>query len=139
MPSDPSDVSEPLVSSEMAIDPNFQAAITRLYRLTVYGRWLVVVGLWLTVGIASLWALRYPIGLLREYFTWATVRYGLIHTPIAALGLGLCFGMTAAVLFWQTRNIVWGLPQTEHDRLGKAVAKINQQGVTHPLWQWVWK
>lgn len=119
-------------------DPHFQAAVQRLHELTVYGRWLTVLGLWLTVGSVSLWSLRYPISLLREYFTWAAVRWGLIFQPLPALGLGLCVGMTLAVLVWQSRNILVGLPKVEHQRLEKQVLKICEQGSSHPLWKWVY-
>ncbi|MCY7324421.1 MAG: hypothetical protein LH660_22130 [Phormidesmis sp. CAN_BIN36] len=119
-------------------DPNFQAAVQRLHELTVYGRWLTVLGLWPTVGSVSLWSLRYPISLLREYFTWAAVRWGLIFQPLPALGLGLCVGMTLAVLVWQSRNILVGLPKLERQRLEKQVLKICEQGSSHPLWKWVY-
>ena len=125
--------------AEDALDPTFQTAMTRLYRVTVYGRWLLVSGLWLTVGVASLWGLRYPISLLQEHFTWSAVRYGLVDNTLAAIGLGICCGITLAVLFWQSRNILFGLPQTEQSHLKKTVAQIKQQGATHPLWKWVWR
>ena len=121
------------------LDPTLQTAIDRLYRLTVYGRWLLVSGLWLTIGAASLWGLRYPITLLQEHFTWSALRYGLVSNTLPAIGLGLCIGLTLAVLLWQSRNIIWDLPETEKTRLKKAVAQIKQQGETHPLWKWVWK
>ncbi len=118
-------------------DPKFRSAVQRLHRVTIYGRWLFVLGLWLTVGSFSLWGLRYPISLLRDYFTWAALRYGLAYHPIAAIGLGLCIGMTVSVLVWQSRNILFGLPRAEQQRLEKMVLKIHQQGVSHPLWRWV--
>ena len=119
-------------------DPNFQAVVQRLHKLTVYGRWLTVLGLWLTVGSVSLWSLRYPISLLRDYFTWAAVRWALVFQPLPALGLGLCVAMTIAVLVWQSRNILVGLPRLERQRLEKQVLKIREQGSSHPLWKWVY-
>lgn len=134
---------EPPSESDLSIappekDPNFQAAVQRLHELTVYGRWLTVLGLWLTVGSASLWSLRYPISLLQDYFTWAAVRWALIFQPFPAMGLGLCVGMTIAVLIWQSRNILVGLPKLERQRLERQVLKIGEQGSSHPLWKWVY-
>lgn len=126
-------------SAAIDLDPTLQVAIDRLYQLTLYGRWLMVGGLWLTVGTASLWGLSYPLTLLRHYFTWSAVRYGLAANPLPAIGLGLCIGLTLAVLLWQSRNILFGLPAVEKTRLKKAVVHIKQQGQTHPLWKWVWQ
>jgi hypothetical protein len=126
-----------------SLDPNeaaqFQAEMRRLHQLTVYGRWLFVSGVWLTVGGLSLWQLRFRIQLLMDYFTWSAVRYGLAYHQWAALGLALCLGMTAAVLTWQSRNWLFGLSQIERIRLQHQVQRIRQQGVTHPLWRWIHK
>ena len=118
-------------------DPKFIADVQRLHQLAVTGRWLVVLGLWLTVGIASLWGLRYPISLMREYFTWAALRNGMIHDYIPAIGLAFCIGLTIAVLVWQSRNILFGLPKDYQQHLEKTVLKIRQQGESHPLWKWM--
>ncbi len=109
----------------------------RLYRVMLYGRWLFVSGLWLTVGLLSLWHLRGMLALMQEYFTWAALRYGLLFHPWAALGLGLCIGMTLSVLIWQSRNILWGVPSAEQRRLKASVLKLRQQGKSHPLWKWI--
>lgn len=130
--SDGSSFSEALSSDEL-----FAKQIDRLHHLTVLGRWSLVFTLWLTVGIASLWMLRADIALLQQYFTWTAVRYGLAYNPIAAIGLGLCVGMTVATLVWQSRNILLGLPQQEKRRLAQQVQKIRQQGSSHPLWKWI--
>jgi hypothetical protein len=130
-PSDPS----PDAWSTGAPDPVFQAEVHRLHQLTVYGRWLVVGLLWLTVGLLSLWGLRYPISLIHEHFTWAAIRYGLAFHPWPALGLTICVGLTVAVLVWQSRNILVGLPQRDQDRLKRQVCRIRQQGPSHPLWK----
>ncbi len=119
-------------------DPTFQAAVQRLHKLTVYGRWLTVLGLWLTVGSLSFWSLRYPISLLQDYFTWAAVRWAIVFQPLPAMGLGICVAMTVAVLIWQSRNILVGLPKLERQRLEKQVLKICEQGSSHPLWRWVY-
>lgn len=120
-------------------DSSFVGQVERLHRLTVYARWLVVVFLWLTLAPLCLWDLRAEIELLRDYFTWSSVRYGLLFHPFATLGLGLCVGITLGVLIWQSRNILFGMPVTERQRLEKLVYRIRQQGYSHPLWKWVCK
>jgi hypothetical protein len=124
---------------EIELDPIFKNQIDNLYRLSVYGRWLVITLLWLTVGTYSLWDLRYPISLIQEYFTWAAVKYGLAFQPIPAFGLCLCIGMMTGTLVWQSRNMIWGIPKKERQRLIKQVCQIRQQGRSHPLWKWVVK
>lgn len=117
--------------------PTFAGQVQRLHRLTVYGRWLVVGILWMSVGSLSLWGLRYPISLWLEYFTWSAVRYGLFYNWLPTIGLSLCIGMTAAVLIWQSRNILLGMPADERRRLEQQVHQIRKQGPSHPLWKLV--
>jgi hypothetical protein len=118
-------------------DPVFAQQVQRLHQLTVYGRWLFVAGLWLTIAPISLWKLQPEIALWRQYFTWVAVRYGLFYNPVPTLGLAFCIGMAAATLIWQSRNILIGLPKPEQQRLEKQVCRIRQQGPSHPLWKWV--
>ncbi len=118
-------------------DSSFARQVQRLHKLTVYGRWLLVVFLWLTLAPLCLWNLRTEIEFLREYFTWVAVRYGLLFHPFAAIGLGLCIGMTLGVLVWQSRNILVGMPDLEKQRLEKQVHRIRQRGPSHPLWKWI--
>ncbi|NJK29543.1 MAG: hypothetical protein HC851_14110 [Acaryochloris sp. RU_4_1] len=119
------------------LDPRLLAEIERLHQLTLYSRWLVVGILWLTVGSISLWSLRDSIQLWLEYFTWSAVKYALVYNRIAAIGLGICMGTTLAVLIRQSRIILWGLPNHEHQRLSHQVLRIRVQGRSHPLWKWV--
>ena len=119
------------------LDPTFKQQVQRLHHLTVYGRWLFVALLWISIGSLSLWALRSEIALWRQYFTWAAVRYGLYYNPLPTFGLAFCIGMTVAVLVWQSRNILLGLPRPEQRRLEEQVYRIRQQGSSHPLWKWV--
>ncbi len=135
---EPSDDSQSELQSETQLESQFIAAIARLHELTVWGRWIVVTVLWLTVGSWSLWQMRKVWEVAWEYFSWSAIRYGLIFHPLAAAGLGLCIGMTLSVLIWQSRNILWGLPEAEQQTLQKRVLKIQQQGVSHPLWKWVY-
>jgi len=118
-------------------DPSFAQQVQRLHQLQVYGRWFFVSFLWLTVVPVCLWNLRAEIALWRQYFTWVAVRYGLFDHPMATFGLAFCIGMTTAVLVWQSRNILLGLPQQEKQRLEQQVFRIRQQGPSHPLWKWV--
>jgi hypothetical protein len=135
-PSAPSAANSP---PEIELDPIFKNQIDNLYRLNLYGRWLVIGLMWLTIGIYSLWGLRYPISLIQEDFTWAAVKYGLIGEPIPAFGLCLCVGMMTGTLVWQSRNIIWGIPNKERQRLTQQVGNIRKQGNSHPLWKWVVK
>jgi hypothetical protein len=118
-------------------DSSFAQQVKKLHQLQVYGRWLFVTFLWLTIAPICLWDLRTELALWRQYFTWVAVRYGLFYHPLATLGLAFCIGMTVAVLVWQSRNILLGLPQREKQRLEQQVWRIRQTGPSHPLWKWV--
>jgi len=133
------DQSQDLPSGHVGLAPDsvLVQEIERLHRLSLYGRWLVVCLLWLTVGTLSLWNLRLPIQLLLDYFTWAAVRYGIIYNRLPSLGLIFCIAMTVSVLVWQTRNLLWGRPRREQKRLEQQVLRIRQQGPSHPLWKFV--
>jgi hypothetical protein len=118
-------------------DSSFVQQVQRLHRLTVYGRWAFVTFLWITLLPLCLWNLRTEISILQQYFTWVSLQYGLIFHPLSALGLVFCISTTIAVLVWQGRNMISGLPQNEKERLEKQVCRIRQQGKSHPLWKWV--
>lgn len=124
------------IESEV-LDPIFAEKIQKLHRLTVYGRWLFSLCLWLIIAPFCLWDLRVELSLLQQYFTWIGLRYALIFHPLSTLGLSLCIAMTTSVLVWQSRNILWGLPLQEQENLKKQVYRIRQQGSSHPLWKWV--
>ncbi|MGB8699429.1 MAG: hypothetical protein WCD18_08445 [Thermosynechococcaceae cyanobacterium] len=125
------------VAAAMEPDETLQRETQRLYRLAVYGRWIFVLVLWLTVGSLSLWQLRFRIQLLLDYFTWSAVKYGLAYHQVSAFGLFLCVGVTTSVIVWQARNWLFGLPKSEAVRFQQQVLRIRQQGHTHPLWHWV--
>lgn len=118
-------------------DPDFQDEIQRLHEVTVKGRWLAVGVCWLTVVPCSIWILRYNIALVRDYFTWAAVRYGLAEHPFAAFGLVLTLGMTTGLLVWQSRNIIAGFPKRYKIQLAEQVIRIRHKGRKHPLWKFV--
>ncbi|MEO0966890.1 MAG: hypothetical protein AAFX80_00815 [Cyanobacteria bacterium J06639_18] len=125
------------VNHEDNSDPEFERQVQRLYELTVYSRWLLIVFVWLTIVPICLWSLRMEIALWKEYFTFAAVRYGLISHPLAALGLAFSIGMILAVLIWQSRNILFGLSSEEKKLLEDRVWRIRKQGSNHPLWKWI--
>ncbi|MEL6816529.1 MAG: hypothetical protein AAFP03_17215 [Cyanobacteria bacterium J06598_3] len=97
--------------------------------------WWVCLALWLTVGMLSLWLLREDLQELREYFTWAALRYMLYYGRPAAMGLGLCFGLTLALLYAESRQILWGISAGEQARLQDRLNKIHAQGPSHPQWK----
>lgn len=131
--------SDPSLAKSPALhrDPTFQEQVDRLQQVLVTGRWLGVIGLWATVGVLSLWSLRHEIPLWFDYFTWVAVRYGLAYHRLAAIGLGLCVGITLVMLLRQSRTLLVGRPQQEQRRLEQQVLRIRQQGPSHPLWQQV--
>ena len=96
--------------------------------------WLSLV-LWLTVGLLSLWALRFEFQELREYFTWAAVRAMLVVNRLPVFGLGLCVGLTIALLYAESRHILFGLSPSEKRQLASQLDKIQRQGSSHPQWQ----
>ncbi|MGB7084870.1 MAG: hypothetical protein WBD47_04905 [Phormidesmis sp.] len=97
--------------------------------------WWVCLALWLSVGLLSLWWLRLELQELMAYFTWSAVRYMLYYERLAAMGIGLCFGLTLALLWSESRHILWGLSESEKSRLVKQLNKIHEQGPTHPQWK----
>lgn len=119
------------------LDPTFAQEVERLHRLSAYGRWLVVGLFWLSVGLLSLWHLRTEISLWIDYFTWSAVRYSILYNRLPALGLIFCIAVTISVLVWQTRNILWGRPRREQNRLEQQLLRIRKQGPSHPLWKFV--
>ena len=121
----------------MTIQSNFQQKVNRLYELSLYGRWLFVIASWLTLGLYAIWNLREEIALCLDYFTWTAVYYGLHFNVLPTLCLAFCIGTTLSVLLWQSRNIIWGLPEIERRKLERKVEKILNKGTKHPLWKWI--
>ncbi len=111
--------------------------VQRLIEVQTYLRWMFDGFLWLTVGTASLWAMRSDIELWIASFTWAAVRMSLIFHRLPFLGLGICVAMTLSTLVWQSSIILWGINQRERRSLINQVKKIQAKGKSHPLWRWV--
>ena len=118
-------------------DPHFARQVQKLHHLTIRGRWLLLSCLWLIIAPLSLWGLKDEILLWRQYFTWVAMRYALYYHPFSTLGLVICVNMTLIVLVLQSRNFIFGLPQSELKRLEQKVSQIRQQGQSHPLWKWI--
>jgi hypothetical protein len=119
------------------IQTDFEQKVNRLYQLSIYGRWLVAIFSWLTLGVYAIWSLRQEIALGLDYFTWAAVYYGLHFNFLPTLCLAFCIGTTMSVLLWQSRNLIWGLPEIEQRQLARQVEKIMARGAKHPLWKWI--
>jgi len=109
--------------------------IARLLTVHLYLRWAVVLCLWMTVGLTSLWALRAEIELWLDYFTWTAVRFALQYNRWAFLGLGLCVGATLGVLIWQSGHILLGILPSERRSLQKQLQQMSQWGKRHPFRQ----
>lgn len=139
---DPANASSPdfnpiPLDADEGLDPALEQDMQRLHEITMYARWVLIGLLWLTVGLWSLWSFRHDIRLMMDYFTWSAARYALFFNRPGAIGLGLCLGMTTATLMVQSRNILWGMPSNERQRLKQQALKIRQQGQSHPLWKWM--
>jgi hypothetical protein len=119
-------------------DPDFSADLERLHQLTVWWRWAVVLGLWLTIGALSLWGMRVNLWLMSQYFTWSALRYTFLFNRWSAIGILICTVMTLSVLLWQSRNILFGRSREDQRRLHEQLVRIKQQGETHPLWRWMY-
>lgn len=129
--------SELLITTVRKLQPDFQYKVDKLYRLSVYSRWLLAIFSWFTIGVYGIWNLRAEISLGLDYFTWAAVYYGLHFNFLPTLCLAFCIGVTVSAILWQMRNLIWGLPEIEKRRLEKQVEKIMTKGIKHPLWKWI--
>lgn len=124
-------------SDESYADQILERQVQRLIEVQTYLRWILDVFLWLTVGTASIWALRSEIELLIASFTWAAVRISLAYNRLPMLGLGLCIAMTLSTLIWQSSIILWGVSPREKRSLINQVKSIKTKGKRHLLWRWV--
>ena len=108
----------------MIPDSQLRERVERLHRLTVYGRWLLVGCSWLILAPLGIWGLRAEIPLWKQHLTWMSLRYGIAYNPIPSLLLAFCLGLTTAVLVWQSRNVLLGMPIRERYRLEKWVKDL---------------
>lgn len=109
--------------------------IESLRRHMMRNWWWVCLTLWLTIGLLSLWWVRTDLQELREYFTWAAVRSMLATHRAAAIGIGLCYGLTLALLYAESRHILLGISTSERQQLTSRLKKIREQGSSHPQWK----
>jgi hypothetical protein len=121
------------------LDLYLQRRLKRLHALSSYLRWLAVLGAWLLMAPIALWALRDEIGLWRDYFTWAAVRYGLASHRLPALGLFFCLGITVSTLLWQGYHSLRGISPQERTRLENQLRQIEKLKPEHPLRKWLSK
>jgi hypothetical protein len=128
-------VSESAKSESADHAQDYAQEIELLRQAMMRSWWWTCLGLWLTVGALSLWSLRSDLRELWEYFTWAAVRLMLAFNRPAAVGIGLCAGLTLALLYSESRHILWGLSKSERDRLTAQLIKIHAQGASHPQWK----
>lgn len=117
------------------LQSDFQHKVDKLYRLSMYSRWLLAISSWLTLGVYAIWNLQAEIALCLDYFTWAAVYYGLHFNFLPTLCLAICIGTTVSAILWQSRNLIWGLPEIEKRKLERQVKKIMAKGNKHPLWK----
>jgi hypothetical protein len=118
-------------------DPLLERQVQRLIEVQTYLRWLFDGFLWLTVGTASIWAIRSDVELWMATFTWAAVRVTLTYNRLPMMGLGICVAMTLATLVWQSSIILWGVNAREKRSLIDQVKRIKEKGKSHPLWRWI--
>lgn len=117
--------------------PDRQYQLIRLQQAMVMLRWLVAGVVWLIVLVWIALVLPHEVSLLRDHFTWVGLRYAIADHFWFALMLSLAVGLTTSVLVWQSRNILFGLPDREKYRLEQLLTKIEERGRRHPLWFWV--
>lgn len=98
---------------------------------------MTVLGIWIVIGLPSLWTLRLALRRLWEFFTWNGLKYSLLYQPTAGLGLCLCIGVTVSTMLWQSYYEVFGLSPKFRRKLEAQVARIRQSGPQHWLWRWV--
>lgn len=119
------------------LDFDLQRKVEKYYQLTIYGRWIFIAALWLTLGVYSFWNLRQEIARCLDYFTWSAVYYSLAFNLVPTLCLSICIGTTLGTLLRQSCHILWGLSDKEKYYLTKKVEKILATGSSHPLWKWI--
>lgn len=129
-----SQLSDPLLGSTQG-DEEVARAIEALRQQMMRDWWRVCLGLWLTIGLLSLWWLRSDFRELSEYFTWAAVRATIYFERVPSVGLISCFAITFGLLLSESRQILFGLSEGERSRLLAQLNKINEQGSSHPQWK----
>ena len=113
--------------------------IKKLYRLHIYGRWLIVFVCCLLILPWSIWQLEESISLCLEHCTWATIRLGMEFHPLATVGISFCLGLITSVLLWQSSSILrGGLSERQKYYLTQKIIKIRQKGGQYWLYNWIY-
>jgi len=114
------------------LDPTFKQQVQRLH-LTVYGRWLFVALLWISIGSLSLWSTFRNCPVAAMLYLVA-VRYGLYYNPLPTFGLAFvsvccCLGLAKSEYFAGTAT-----PRTAAQK--NRFIEFDSRGQVIP-WKWV--
>ncbi|MBV5260587.1 hypothetical protein FLX56_19430 [Synechococcus moorigangaii CMS01] len=118
---------------ELPGDNHLSPLATKLVKLTIFGRWLMVVLLWLILGSYSVWALRPEFPLWQDYLTWAVVRLSLGYHFWASVALSICIAYTCGVLVWHSQKLLRGWSAQERYRFNQWAERLAQNR-HHWLW-----
>jgi len=115
-----------------------EADIEKLYKIRIYGRWLLVLISWITLMPWGLWQFRETISLCQEHCTWSAIRLGMEFNPGGTLAITFCIGFLTSVLIWQSSHILrGGLSDKEKYYFRQEAKKIRSEGTKNPLWHWL--
>ncbi|MEO0852027.1 MAG: hypothetical protein AAFY15_00795 [Cyanobacteria bacterium J06648_11] len=109
----------------------------KLARVYLGLRWGMVGLVWLSVGVPSLLILRMEISRLLEFFTWAGLKYSLLYSPLAAMGVSICLGFTLTALLWQSQHELFGFSERTQRSLERQAERIGQLDRSHWLRRWL--
>ncbi len=91
-------------------------------------------GVWILIGIPSLWALRQDLARLIQYFTWTGLRFMLLYKPgWPSFGILFCVILTLYVLLSQSRYELLGLLDSERQLVEATARHLRRLPARHPL------
>lgn len=91
-------------------------------------------GVWILIGIPSLWALRQDVIRLIQYFTWTGLRFMLLYKPgWPSFGILFCVILTLYVLLSQSRYELLGLMDSERQLVESTARQLRRLPAHHPL------
>ncbi len=91
-------------------------------------------GVWILIGIPSLWALRQDVARLMQYFTWTGLRFTLLYKPgWPSFGILFCVILTLYVLLSQSRYELLGLLDSERQLVEATARHLRRLPARHPL------
>ncbi|MEM9155821.1 MAG: hypothetical protein AAGB13_12445 [Cyanobacteria bacterium P01_F01_bin.33] len=100
-------------------------------------RWVVVMLIWVGVGIPSLLILRAEISRLLEFFTWSGLKYSLLYSPIAGIGVCISLAFTLAALLWQSHYELFGLSKQTRQSIEQQAEFVRQLEPNHWIRRWL--